>query len=131
MTLTFSRLAVAAMCMALTLDIGPISAQDPVAPATSGAAAETAKRSIDRNGLGLSAEQGKLIHDAARNEKAQQAADLTIGAPVPESMMLVELPVEVKDKVGQVRDFKFARLRDDTIVLVDPTSRVVVDVIRD
>jgi hypothetical protein len=36
----------------------------------------------------------------------------------------------VKDQVGQLRDFKFARLQDDTIVLVDPTSRVVVDVIR-
>lgn len=123
-----ARLALPAIVMAMTL--GASHAQDAAVPATSGAASETAKRSVDKKGLGLSAEQGRLIHEFARNEKTQPADDLEIGAPIPEAMMLVELPVEVKDRVGQVRDFKIARLQDDTIVLVDPTSRVVVDVIR-
>jgi hypothetical protein len=98
---------------------------------TSGAAAETANRIIDKKGLGLSPAQGQLIVDLAKNEKAQTVGgDLSIGKPVPESMMLVEFPVEVKDQIGLLRDFKFARLENETIVLVDPTSRVVVDVIQ-
>jgi hypothetical protein len=129
--MTSSRVALIAFVAMLSLGVHKAAAQDAAPPATSGAAAETAKRSIDKKGLGLSAAQGKLIHDIARNEKAHPAADLTIGAPIPDSMMLVELPVEVKDQIGQIRDFKFARLQDDTIVLVDPTSRVVVDIIRD
>jgi hypothetical protein len=128
--MTSSRLALITIFAALALGAHDASAQDAATPATSGVAAEMAKRIVDKNGLGLSAAQSRLIHDVARNEKVHSTADLTIGMPIPDSMMLVELPVEVKDQIGQIRDFKFARLQDDTIVLVDPTSRVVVDVIR-
>lgn len=106
----------------------PAVAQDNV---TNGAAAETANRAIDKKGLGLSPEQGQLIAKSTESEKHQAAPDpLSIGVPVPDAMMLAELPVELKDRIGLLRDFKFARIDNDAVILVDPTSRVVVEVIR-
>jgi hypothetical protein len=110
-----------------------VRAQDvsPAIPQTSGAAAETANRSIDKKGLGLSSAQEQMIVASTMSEKVQSATSApAIGEPVPDAMMLVEFPVEVKDQIGLLRDFKFARLQNDTVLLVDPTSRVVVDVIQ-
>jgi len=123
------RLCVSFLAVGTVLTIvAPAQAQ---APATTGAAPDIASRSIDKKGLGLTPDQSTMIADATRGEKQQSASTpLSIGAPIPDSMTLVELPIEVKDRIGSLRDFKFARLQNDTVLLVDPTTRTVVDVIR-
>ena len=125
-----SRLVLVAFCVVFAASLDA-RAQNSAPSETTGAAAETAKRIIDKNGLGLSPAQSRFIYELTRSEKAQPADTPAIGASVPDSMMIVELPVEAKDQIVLLRDFKFARLRDNVVVLVDPTSRVVVDVIRD
>jgi hypothetical protein len=74
-----------------------------------------------------------MIAEVTKNEKPQAVGpgvQISIGAPIPDSMMLVELPIELKDRIGSLRDFKFARLQDQRVLLVEPTTRTVVDVIR-
>jgi hypothetical protein len=39
------------------------------------------------------------------------------------------MPVSVKDQIGLLRDFKFAKVSDETIVIVDPASRRIVDIV--
>lgn len=115
---------------AITALSAPTFAQTP-SPETSGAAPDIANRSIDKKGLGLTPEQSSMISNATRDEKRQNAGlPLAIGEPIPDSMTLVELPIELKDRIGSLRDFKFARLQNETVLLVDPTTRTVVDVIR-
>jgi hypothetical protein len=39
------------------------------------------------------------------------------------------MPVSVKDRIGLLRDFKFAKLTDETIMIVDPARRRIVDIV--
>ncbi len=115
---------------ALLLATMPAIAQDQ--PSTTGAAAETANRIVNKNGIGLTPDQAKLIVQSVDGQKEQNLPPNTpaeIGVQVPDSLTLMEMPVEVKDKIGSLRDFKSAKLQNDRIVLVDPTSRVIVDVL--
>jgi hypothetical protein len=120
-------------CLGVILPLLIATADVTVAQnATTGAAAEIANRMVDKNGLGLTPQQAGSISESVRSEREQPVpagASVEIGRQVPDSMMLIELPVEVKDRIGSLRDFKFARLQSDKILLVDPTSRVIVDII--
>jgi hypothetical protein len=44
-------------------------------------------------------------------------------------VILREIPIAVKDRVGLLRDFKFAKAADETIVIVDPAKRQIVDIV--
>jgi hypothetical protein len=39
------------------------------------------------------------------------------------------MPIAVKDQIGLLRDFKFVKLTGDNILIVDPASRKIVDII--
>jgi len=39
------------------------------------------------------------------------------------------MPIAVKDQIGLLRDFKFVKLAGDKILIVDPASRKIVDII--
>lgn len=39
------------------------------------------------------------------------------------------MPIAVKDQIGLLKDFKFAKLIGDNILIVDPVSRKIVDII--
>jgi hypothetical protein len=54
---------------------------------------------------------------------------LTVGVTVPRSAPLLTLPEEARGDDLSVEDLKYATV-DDNVVLVDPTSMRVVDVIR-
>lgn len=126
------RISYPVLLSALLALNGTAHAQDGNAPSTSGAAAETANRIVDKKGIGLTPAQAETIVQGVASEKMQTVPEsaITIGSPVPDSLTLVELPVEVKDQIGSLRDFKIARLQNDAILIVDPTSRVVVDIVR-
>ncbi|HVY01037.1 MAG TPA: hypothetical protein VHA55_14725 [Pseudorhodoplanes sp.] len=116
------------LCCTLAALPQPLRAQAP----TGEAAPDIASRSIDRNGLGLTSQQRAMIVEAVSGEKPQEVdpgISVEIGAPVPDAMTLAELPVELKDRIGSLRDFKFARLKDDRVLLVEPATRTVADVV--
>ena len=109
----------ACIALALTLVVVPALAQTTgVAPTASG--------------IGLTADHKRIIYREIGHEPARPLADasqVSIGAEVPDSLILNEMPVSVKDQIGVLRDFKFAKLPDERIIIVDPAQRRIVDIV--
>ena len=101
---------------------GPRTAQ-----ATGGA---TTGNAPDLQGIGLTSAHRRVIYEHVAGERAQEGGGRPeVGAIVADSVRLDEIPIEVKDQVGLLRDFKFAKLQNDQIVIVDPASRKIVDIV--
>lgn len=83
-------------------------------------------------GIGLTASHKRIIYDNITSEQAQTlSADprLAVGSTIPDSLMLNTMPIAVKDQIGLLKDFKFVKLTGDNILIVDPASRKIVDII--
>jgi hypothetical protein len=115
------RTCVAAAMLAVSML--PLQAQSV------GTAGETAP---GVKGIGLTQVQKRMIYENTSGERQQRVPDdqLSLGAPIPDSLMLNEMPVHVKDEIGVLRDFKFAVVQDaHAVLIVDPASRKVVDIV--
>lgn len=87
---------------------------------------------IGTPGIGLTADHKRTIYREIGSEPARRIPDgsqVTIGSEIPDSVILNDMPISVKDRIGLLRDFKFAKLPDETIVIVDPAKRQVVDMV--
>ena len=83
-------------------------------------------------GIGLTASHKRIIYDKIASEQAQTLSGdprLAVGSTIPDSLMLNTMPIAVKDQIGLLRDFKFVKLTGDNILIVDPASRKIVDII--
>ena len=84
-------------------------------------------------GIGLTASHKRIIYDNIASEQAQTLsgdARLSVGSSIPDSLMLNAMPIAVKDQIGLLlRDFKFVKVTGDNILIVDPASRKIVDII--
>lgn len=83
-------------------------------------------------GIGLTAVQKKLIYESTSGERQQRVPEdqVSLGSPIPESLMLNEMPVHVKDEIGLLRDFKFAVVQGaQSVLIVDPAKRRIVDIV--
>ena len=84
-------------------------------------------------GIGLTASHKRIIYDNIASEQAQTVSGdlrLAVGSTIPDSLMLNSMPIAVKDQVGLLlRDFKFVKITGDNILIVDPASRKIVDII--
>lgn len=103
-----------------------------LAQASPDSAGATTGTAPELQGIGLTVSHKRIIYDNVAGEQTQGAAGEqkpVLGATIPDSVILNEIPIEVKDQVGLLRDFKFARLGSDNIAIVDPVSRKVVDII--
>ena len=84
-------------------------------------------------GIGLTASHKRIIYDNIASEQAQTVSGdlrLAVGSTIPNSLMLNSMPIAVKDQIGLLlRDFKFVKVTGDNILIVDPTSRKIVDTI--
>lgn len=83
-------------------------------------------------GIGLTPVQKRLIYENTSGERQQRVPEdqVSLGAPIPESVMLNEMPVHVKDEIGVLRDFKFAVVQDArSVLIVDPANRRIVDIV--
>jgi hypothetical protein len=81
--------------------------------------------------VAVSPAQRRAIYAAVSRQRLRTpAADipLTVGATVPRSAPLLTLPEEARGDLS-VQDLKYATV-DDNVVLVDPASMRVIDVIR-
>jgi hypothetical protein len=98
----------------------------------SGAFAQTNGIGAPAAGIGLTDDHKRTIYREVGSEPARtipEGSPVSIGAEIPDSVILNEMPISVKDQVGLLRDFKFAKLADETIVIVDPAKRRIVDVV--
>jgi Protein of unknown function (DUF1236) len=84
-------------------------------------------------GVGLTASHKRIIYDNIASEQAQTVSGdlrLAVGSTIPDSLMLNSMPIAVKDQIGLLlRDFKFVKVTGDNILIVDPASRKIVDII--
>ncbi|MGB7781432.1 MAG: DUF1236 domain-containing protein, partial [Pseudolabrys sp.] len=84
-------------------------------------------------GIGLTASHKRIIYDNIASEQAQTVSGdlrLAVGSTIPDSLILNSMPIAVKDQIGLLlRDFKFVKVTGDNILIVDPTSRKIVDII--
>jgi hypothetical protein len=127
------RLRCATLALALVAGSAMAVAQTP--PATPGGADSITHpappaRSISQ--LQLTPEQRTTILNAVRQNSAKVASPVnfvaSVGAPVPPSIELYMLPDGVLAQVPEVRVVKYTTVQNQ-IVLVDPTTMRVVDVI--
>jgi len=86
-------------------------------------------------GIRLSAEQRQQILSYAKQRKVttvQRSFDIESGASVPSDVELVPLPDTIVSEVPDIRSYEFFVTGDqgDQIVLVDPDSHSIVDVIQ-
>jgi hypothetical protein len=83
-------------------------------------------------GTGLTPSHKQIIYDNIAGEQAQTLSgnpSLAVGDTIPDSLMLNTMPIAVKDQIGLLKDFKFVKLTGDNILIVDPASRKIVDII--
>ncbi len=118
-----SALRVIAAAAMLAVVVPPVQAQSV------GAAVESAP---GVPGIGLTPVQKRMIYDNTSGERQQRVPEdqVSLGTPIPDSVMLNEMPVHVKDEIGVLRDFKFAVLPDaQAVLIVDPASRRIMDIV--
>jgi hypothetical protein len=85
-----------------------------------------------RQNLALTAGQRSAIYNIVIRERAKPHADqiaVAVGAPVPPTIVLVDLPDQATADNPSAAFLKYAMVHGD-VVVVDPVAMRVVDVIR-
>jgi hypothetical protein len=82
--------------------------------------------------LTLTAEQEYTIREIIKDVKVakQKSATEAVGDSVPDNIKLYPLSSEIEQKVPPARSHEFFVEDDDTIVLVSPSDRRIVDVLK-
>lgn len=84
-------------------------------------------------GIGLTPAQKRIIYERTSGDRPQRVPEgsaISVGAEIPDSVMLNAMPVEVKDEVGVLRDFKFAVLQGArSVLIVDPANRRIMEIV--
>jgi hypothetical protein len=82
--------------------------------------------------LNLTAAQKQTISQSVMNEKGQAAPagfQAKIGATVPQTLALHTLPISVFSQVPAAKDYEFAKLQNNEILLVNPKDRQVAEIV--
>jgi hypothetical protein len=82
--------------------------------------------------LNLTAAQKHTIYQSVMNEKGQTAPSsfrASIGAKVPSSLTLRQLPRTVASQIPKAKNYEFAKLQNNEVLLVDPKNRQVAEMI--
>jgi hypothetical protein len=85
-----------------------------------------------RQSVALTAAQKNAIHNAVFQQRVKPYSlelATAVGAPVPQSVELIDLPDAAVAGAPWAADLKYAMVGTDIIVVVDPVQRRVVDVI--
>lgn len=82
--------------------------------------------------LNLTAQQKQNIMQSVQTEKGQPAPAgflPKVGASVPQSMSMRQLPPSVTTQVPVAKDLQYAKLDNNEVLLIDPKDRRVADII--
>jgi hypothetical protein len=82
--------------------------------------------------LNLTAQQKQTIAQSVQREQGQPAPagfQPRVGASVPQSMPMHELPSSVTTEVPATKGLEYAKLENNEILLIDPKDRRVADII--
>jgi hypothetical protein len=82
----------------------------------------------------LDAEQRAQIHQiltrGPRTDGATANIDATIGAAVPQDTAMQDIPAEVTKIAPSYRTLKYIRISPDVLLVVEPSSHRVIDILR-
>lgn len=81
--------------------------------------------------LNLTMEQRHIIKEIIKGRKVESEPStvrIAVGQVIPKTVQLQAMPMDVAQKVSQVRNYSFF-LKNDHVVVVDPKDNKVVDVI--
>jgi hypothetical protein len=110
-----------------------LAAQDTVRRKEATRLAQASPVSITNlQGIGLTASHKQIIYDGVANEQEQTFSgdpSLSVGSTIPDSLTLNAMPIAVKDQIGLLKDFKFVKLAGDNILIVDPATRKIMDIV--
>jgi hypothetical protein len=124
-------ISIAAALFAAAATMPQAAAQAVGADEAHGAGAQLGLHNIGPR-IAVSPAQRRAIYAAVSRQRLRTpAADipLTVGASVPRSALLLTLPDEARADDLSAQDLKYATV-DDNVVLIDPTSMRVIDIIR-
>ena len=82
--------------------------------------------------VNLTPQQKQMIMQSIQSEKGQPAPagfQPTVGASVPQSMQMHQLPSNLTTEVPAAKGLEYAKLDNNQILLIDPKDRRVADVI--
>jgi len=82
--------------------------------------------------LNLTSAQKQTIMQNVMSEKGQAAPagfQAKIGATVPQMLALHALPISVFSQVPAAKDYEFAKLQNNEILLVNPKDRQVAEIV--
>ena len=82
--------------------------------------------------LNLTPQQKQTIMQSVQSERGQPAPAgflPKVGAPVPQSMSMQQLPSNVTIQVPAAKGLEYAKLDNNEILLIDPKDRKVADII--
>jgi Protein of unknown function (DUF1236) len=83
-------------------------------------------------GIGLTDAHKQIIFDHLATEQPQTVpkdTELYVGSTMPDSIVLNAMPIATKDQIGVLKDYKFIKLANDKVLLLDPATRQIVDII--
>lgn len=82
--------------------------------------------------LNLTTQQKQTIAQSVQTEIAQPAPSgfmPRVGAPVPQSLTMRQLPSSVTTQVPAAKNLQFAKLDSNEVLLIDPQDRRVAEII--
>jgi hypothetical protein len=82
--------------------------------------------------VNLTPQQKQTIMQSVQSEKAQPAPagfQPRVGATVPQSLSMHQLPPNVTTQVPAAKDLEYAKLDNNQILLIDPKDKRVTDII--
>lgn len=128
-----SQIRNGAIVLALLASVGFASAQSSTSPMSSSPAAKSQDTMKQSGSLQLSAKQKTAIFQSVTKEKVKSPPpanlQVSVGAQVPASIELYPLPANVVSEVPAAKSYKYT-VAQNQVVIVDPTSMKIVDVIK-
>jgi hypothetical protein len=82
--------------------------------------------------LALTSAQKQTIFQSVMNEKGQAATagfQAKVGTAAPQSLSLHALPASVASQVPAAKDYEYAKLQNNEVLLINPKDRHVAEII--
>jgi hypothetical protein len=120
------------LCAAFALAAQAVPRIEPTTRLAQASPDTTASSITNLQGIGLTASHKQIIYDGVANEQEQTFSgdpSLSVGSTIPDSLTLNAMPIAVKDQIGLLKDFKFVKLAGDNILIVDPATRKIMDIV--
>jgi hypothetical protein len=98
-----------------------------------GSSSASAQKEFTKDKITLTNEQKRMVfQQLAMDAKVQDAPagfQASVGATLPSGIQLEEVPNDVSTEVPTVANYRFAKVEEDQLLIVDPNDRRVVSVI--